>query len=83
MGNDHLVDSGRQKKTLHVLRQAEHGGLAVRTGVTADALEHAHAVVQGVGEHMHLGFVPGHEFTVEPDFFRLLHGILQKIGRDT
>ena len=35
--------------------------------VGADALEHAHAVVQGVGEDVDLGVVPGDELAVHPD----------------
>ena len=74
-GFDQLVDRVRQ---LHpedlggvgephdVVGQAEHGrtfGRLVRT----DPLEHAHAVVEGVGEHVHLGFVPVDELAVHPD----------------
>ena len=36
-------------------------------GIGALALEDARAVVQAMGQHMDLGFFPGHDFAVEPD----------------
>src|SRR5680860_1356880 len=35
--------------------------------VRAHTLEYSHAVMQGMRQHMHLGFSPGHHLAVEPD----------------
>ncbi len=46
--------------------QAEDGR-ALRGLVCPHALEHAHAVMQGMGEHVGGGFAPGYELAVVPD----------------
>jgi len=66
-------DFGGVEQPLDVLRQAENGGLAVVGAVTADALEHPVAVVQGVGEDVDVGLVPRDQCAVHPDLFRFFH----------
>ena len=59
------------EQALDVLGQAEHGR-ALRGLVGADALEHAGAVVQRVGEDVDLRLVPVDELAVHPDLRRRL-----------
>ncbi len=41
---------------------------AARVGlVGTNAFEDAHAVMQGMSEHVDLGVAPGHELTIHPD----------------
>ena len=57
VGQLHAEDFGRVKQALGVLLQAENrrafGGF-----ISAHAFKHAHAVVQGVGEHVGFGVAP-------------------------
>ena len=50
-----------------VLVQAENAGAAALGLIGAHTFEHAHAVVQRMGEHVHLGIAPGHHFAIKPD----------------
>ena len=43
---------------VYMLGQAEDGGAAVLAGVAADSLKYADAVMQRMGEDMHLSLVP-------------------------
>jgi hypothetical protein len=63
----HQVDVRGLEEPAHVLGQAEHRGAAVVGAVAADALEHAEAVVQRVGQHVHARLVPRNHAAVEPD----------------
>jgi hypothetical protein len=54
-----------------VVGEAEHRRTVGR-GVGANALEHARAVVEAVGEHVHARFVPRHQLAVHPDLLGLL-----------
>ncbi|MNN67944.1 hypothetical protein D3C81_1836090 [compost metagenome] len=49
------------------MRLQAEDGRAVRGVVGAHAFEHAHAVVQGVGQHMGGRFTPRYQFAVIPD----------------
>src|SRR5262249_37726397 len=73
-GHVDLDDLRRVQQPLHVLAQAEHRPVAVLAAVAADALEHAHAVVQRLGEDVDLRIVPGNQLPVEPDALGLLYG---------
>ena len=59
-------DLGRGEQPVDVVGEPEHGHPAARR-IGADALEHARAVVQRVGEHVDAGLVPVDELAVEPD----------------
>ena len=56
-----------------MLLQAENGGAAILTLISPNAFKNSQPVVQGVGEDVDLGLLPGNEFAVEPDEFGLLH----------
>ena len=62
----HAQDMGRAEQAVGVILQTENRR-ALRRFVGAHTLEHAHAVVQGVGQHMGVRLAPGHEFAVKPD----------------
>ena len=68
-------DVSRIEQAVVVLGQPEDGGAAVLTGVAANSLEHADAVVQSMGEDMYLGLVPGHQRAVHPNL-TVVHGVL-------
>jgi len=65
-GHLHLEDVGRTEQAFGVLLEAENRG-ATLGFIGADALENAHAVVQGVGEDVGGCFAPGHELAVLPN----------------
>ena len=48
-------------------RQPQHGGSLFGV-VRADTFKNAAAVMQHMCQHMHLRFIPGDKFTVEPDY---------------
>ena len=75
-GEVHVERLAGAEEALDVLVEAEHGRLSL-DGVGADALECTAPVVQHVGEHVDLRFVPRDELPVEPDVCRLLHVLLQ------
>src|SRR5688572_27740222 len=66
VGDLHAVDMRRAEQPVGVLAQPEDRG-AVRRLVGAHALEHAHAVVQCMREHVGGRVAPGHELAVVPD----------------
>jgi hypothetical protein len=66
VGHLHLEDVGRTEQALGVLLQAENRRAALGL-VGADALEDAHAVVQGVREDVGGRVAPGHEFAILPN----------------
>ena len=66
VGYLHVEDMRRAEQPVGVLVQTEDRR-ALLGLVGAHALEHAHAVVQGVGEDVDLGLTPGHQLAVEPD----------------
>ena len=74
VGQLHAQDLGGIEHALAVVLQAEDRGGAVDTGISPDAFENGTAVVQGVGEHMNLGLIPGNHFPVKPDELHCLHG---------
>ena len=43
------------------------GRLEDHATIGALALEHGGAVMQAMGQHMHLGVLPGHDLAIEPD----------------
>ncbi len=59
----HAEDVGRTEQPIGVLAQAEDRGAAVGL-VRAHAFEYPHPVMQSVGQHVHLGFTPGHQLAV-------------------
>ncbi len=65
-GHFHLEYMGRVEQALGMFLEAEDGG-AAGCLVCAHPLEHAHAVVQRVRQHVGSGIAPGHEFAVIPD----------------
>ena len=77
VGQIHLHHPAGADHAVHVLVQAEDAGPLAGEFVGADALEHAHPVVQGVGQDVDVGLFPGNEFPVEPDVFGFLdHAVL-------
>ena len=38
--------------------------------ITANPLKDSKPVMQGVGQDMNIGFVPGDQFAIQPDYFR-------------
>ena len=72
-GDFHLHDVAGIEQAPDMLLQAEDGGAAVLTMVGPDALEDSQAVMQGMGQDVNLGLIPGNEFAVQPDELRLLH----------
>ncbi len=64
--NLHVQDVGTVEQPVGVFLEPENGR-APRGLIGTHAFEHAHAVVQGVGQHMGLGFAPRHHFIVQPD----------------
>ncbi len=65
-GDLHAEDLGRVDTAVGVLVEAENRRAALGR-IGAHALEHAHAVVQGMGQHVHLGLAPRHQFPIQPD----------------
>src|SRR5690606_28796820 len=63
---------GRATQTLDVLAETEDGG-AVRGSVGPDPFEDGGPVVEGVGQEVDLGVVPGNHLTVHPDGGGVLH----------
>ena len=61
------------EQALNMLLQAEDRGTAIVALVRPNALKNSQAVVQGMGQDVDLGLLPGDEFTVEPDEFGLFH----------
>ena len=62
----HVHDVRRIEQSIGVRLQAENGR-AFGGVVGAHAFEHAHAVMQGVGQHMGGGIAPRHQFAVIPN----------------
>src|SRR5665213_61430 len=65
-GDLHTVDLGRVEQPPGVIAQPEYRHPS-RGAIGAHTLEHRGAVVQRVGEHVHRGLLPRHEFAIEPD----------------
>jgi len=69
-----------------MLLKPEDCGAAAGLLVSANALEDAHSVMEGVGHHVHLGLLPRHQSAIEPDklgFGRhifLFPGIARSLG---
>ena len=74
IGQLHTEDLGRIAKPLAVVFQPEHSRTTTSAGIGADTFKNATAVMQGVGENMHFGVIPGQHFPVEPDVLHGLHG---------
>ena len=66
VGQSQVVELGRLGEPIEVVPVAEDRRAALGL-VAADALEDAGAVVQAMGEHVHLGVLPGHELAVVPN----------------
>src|SRR5690606_8034989 len=66
VGNLHAHDVGGVKQTIGMRLQTEDGGALVGV-VGTDAFEHAHAIVQRMGQHMYVGIAPGNHLTIKPD----------------
>ena len=62
VGDFHVEHFGRIEQPLGVL-----GELEDLAAIGALALEDAGAIMQAMGQDMHLGVLPGDEFAVEPD----------------
>ena len=73
--NFEIQNMGRVKQALNMLGKTEDCRTAVLAGVAPNALEHADAVVEGMGEHMYSGFGPGDKLAVHPDF-TVFHAVL-------
>ena len=60
-----------------MFREPENRRAPVSGLISADSFEDPEAVVQGVGQDMDSGFIPGDEFAVEPDLLstNLGHGV--------
>ena len=69
----HPVNVRGIQQPLHVLAQAENGGTLLGV-VAANAFEHARSIADHVGDHVDFGVVPGNEFPVVPNLFRLDKG---------
>ena len=65
-GHRHVQDARRVEQPPGMVGEPEDGRAAFAL-VGAHALEHPHAVVQGVGQHMGRGLAPGDQFPVIPD----------------
>jgi len=74
-GNLHAQNVRGVDEALHMLRKAVHGAAPVRALVGANALEDAAAVMQSVGEDVHVGLIPVDELAVHPDLFRFLNHV--------
>ena len=57
---------GGAEQAIGVFLQTENAR-AVDGGISTHAFKHAHAIVQGMRQHMHLGIAPRNQFTVQPD----------------
>ena len=62
----HTKNAGRTVKPIGMRLEPEDRR-AFLSMVRTQAFEHAHTVMQGVGQNMHLGFAPGNHFAVKPD----------------
>ncbi len=67
VGQVHPHDMGGTEQPVGVLLQAKNTGAPVAAFVGAHALEHAHAIVQGVGQYVNPGIPPGHQFAIQPN----------------
>ena len=61
------------EQALNMLLQAENGRAPIVTLISPNAFKNSQPVVQGVGQDVDLGLLPGDEFAVEPDEFGLFH----------
>ena len=61
-----IQDMRRAKQPFGVLAQAENGR-AFFGFIRAYAFEHAHAIMQGVGEHVYVGIAPIDPLPVHPN----------------
>src|SRR5690606_6551700 len=66
-GHLHAHDLGGAEQAIGVVQQAEDAAAVLARVVGANTLEHAHAVMQSMGEHMDLGLAPVHHLTIHPD----------------
>ncbi len=78
-GDVNAVNASRVDEALHVLGSTENGGAGGQR-VTANAFKHRRAVVHNVRHHVQGSVVPGDEFAVVPDFFRLLNRHADSFG---
>ncbi len=76
------VGGGGAAQALDVVAEAEDGGPVGRL-VGAYPFEDGGAVVEGVGEQVDPGILPGHQFTVHPDGGGVLHAVIvaRRVGR--
>ncbi len=72
-GNLDHHDVAGIEQALNMLLQAKNGRAPIVTLVSPNAFKDSQAVVQGVGQDVDLGLLPGNEFAVEPDEFGLFH----------
>ena len=72
VGKRHLntENDGRLKQPVDMFLQAENGRSVIFGIVATNAFEDPEPVMQGMGEDMDIGFVPGDHFSIHPDFFR-------------
>ena len=73
--NFEIQNMGRVKQALNMLGKTEDRRTAVLAGVAPNALKHADAVVEGMGEYMYRGLGPGDKLAVHPDF-TVFHAVL-------
>jgi hypothetical protein len=66
IGHLHLEDVRRVEQAVGMLFETEYGG-AVFGPVGADPFEDAHAIVQGVRQHVRCRLAPGDQLAVVPD----------------
>ncbi len=66
-GHGHTHDLGGIEQPVRMLLQAENTGAAGIRVIGSDTFKNAHAIVQRMGEHMDLGFAPGHQLTIKPN----------------
>jgi hypothetical protein len=49
--------------------KSENGGTIFFGIVTTNSFKNSQAIMQGMSEYMDVGFVPGNQFSIHPDFF--------------
>src|SRR5205085_8909885 len=75
-GDLHHQDVRRVVKPVDVFLEAEHGAASVGTFVTANPLEDAETIMQGVRQDMDLRLIPGDHLSVQPDLVDFLNHFL-------
>ena len=56
-----------------MLLEAKNGGAAISALISPNTFKDSQPVMQGMGEDVNLGLIPGDHLAVEPDKFGLFH----------